>query len=96
MSIANGVITMEVKDASRVLNIVKHPTVKKRRIKVPTDKIREKKILDTKVWDREKTKSIMEGMQSGKPVTSGVNVFWPNFARWSSISWDPKRLLDGL
>ena len=90
MSVANGILRMEIKDGSRIINVVKHPKVEPTRIEVPGAKISEKKIYDTKIWDREMIRRMMEAEQSlGRQF--GVNIFWPNFALWSSILWDPKR-----
>lgn len=91
MSLANGVIKMEVEDGSRVLNVVKHPKVKPTRIEVPTTKIWAKKMYDAKIWDREMIKRSFNAQQSGMLQQFEVNVFWPSFAFWSSLLWDPKR-----
>ena len=95
MSMANGIIKIEVEDGSRVLNVVKHPLVEPTRIEVPTDKIWEKKLFDQKYWDKEMMRRFSEAWGSEAPIRREVgdyvNVFWPNFARWSSILWDPKR-----
>jgi predicted hydrocarbon binding protein/KaiC/GvpD/RAD55 family RecA-like ATPase len=97
MSMANGIIKMEVADGSRVLNIVKHPTVEPTRIEVPTTKIVEK-LYDMKFWEVELSKRFLEaeqrgaaGKEYGEELVDVVNVFWPNFARWSVMLWDPKR-----
>jgi len=90
MSVADGIIRMEIKESSRIVNVVKHPKVEPTRIGVPTTKIWEKKIYDVKIWDWEMIKRMMEAEQSlGQQFE--VNIFWPNFALWSSILWDPKR-----
>ena len=94
MSIANGIIKMEVADGSRVLNVVKHPTVEPTRIEVPTAKIVDK-IYDPKFWDMEQGRRFLEAEQRGVASKefeeSFRNLFWPNFARWSVMLWDPKR-----
>jgi predicted hydrocarbon binding protein/KaiC/GvpD/RAD55 family RecA-like ATPase len=93
-SMANGIIKMEVADGSRVLNVVKHPTVEPTRIEVPTTKMVDK-VYDPKFWDMEQGRRFLEAEQSG--VTSKEfeesyrNLFWPNFARWNAMLWDPKR-----
>ena len=95
MSIANGIVRMEVEDGLRVLNVVKHPEVEPTRIEIPTDEIWERKVLDFKLIDREIMGRVMGAMQGGAPVRKEVgnyvNVFWPNLAKWSNIVWDPKR-----
>jgi predicted hydrocarbon binding protein/KaiC/GvpD/RAD55 family RecA-like ATPase len=98
MSISNGVVKMEIKEGKRVLNVVKHPKVEPTRIEVTTTEIWEK-IYDTKIWDREMMRRFitffMEAAQSRAFKREfgqfAVNIFWPNFARWSCMLWDPKR-----
>jgi len=94
MTIAEGIIKMEVENGLRVLNVVKHPVVKPTRIAVPTDKIGEKRMMDMKLQDRDMVRRSLEAMQSGAQtrieVGHYVNVFWPNFAHWSGMFWDPK------
>jgi predicted hydrocarbon binding protein/KaiC/GvpD/RAD55 family RecA-like ATPase len=94
MSMANGIIKMEVADGLRVLNVVKHPTVEPTRIEVPTTKITEK-LYDLKFWEVELSRRVLEAEQRGAASKEYeeelVNVFWPNFARWSVMLWDPKR-----
>jgi predicted hydrocarbon binding protein/KaiC/GvpD/RAD55 family RecA-like ATPase len=94
MSMANGIIKMEVVDGARVLNVVKHPTVEPTRIEVPTTKIVDK-IYDPKFWDMERGRRFLEaeqrGLASKEFEESFRNLFWPNFARWSVMLWDPKR-----
>ena len=99
MSLSNGVMRMEVTEGRRVLDVVKHPKVEPTRIEVTTTEIWEKKLYDTKLWDREMMRrfitSFMEAAQSGAFRREfgqfAVNIFWPNFARWSCMLWDPKR-----
>ena len=49
MSLSDGVLKMEVEDAKRVLNVVKHPRVESTRIEVPTEKVWEEKVSDTRI-----------------------------------------------
>ncbi len=96
MSMANGIIKMEVEEGSRVLNVVKHPVVEPTRVEVPTPKTWEKKFYDVKFWDPQMLRSATKAWQSGDfrwwQRQLSVNLFWPNFMRWSGILWDPKRL----
>jgi predicted hydrocarbon binding protein len=96
MSLSNGVIKMEAEDGRRVLNVVKHPIVEATRIEVPGAKVLEK-LWDMKMW-REDIMTIALQMTKGEVGTlvrseigDYVNLFWPNFAHWSCILWDPKR-----
>jgi len=95
MTIAEGIIKMEVEDGLRVLNVVKHPVVKPARVAVPTDKIGEKRMMDLELQDLEMIRRSLEALQSGAQtrmeVGRYVNIFWPNFAHWSGMLWDPKR-----
>ena len=94
MSMVNGIIKMEVADGSRLLNVVKHPTVEPTRIEIPTTKIVEK-LYDLKFWEVDLSRRFLEAEQSGAASKEleefSVNAFWPNFARWSVMLWDPKR-----
>jgi len=95
-SIAHGILRMEVKDSSRVINVVKYPKVQPTVVEVPPTGIRDKGIWDRKAWSRE----VIEGtsaMMRGKPAQSldrkmgnHVSLFWPNLAFWSSMLWDPE------
>ena len=94
MSLSSGVIKMELKEGRRVLNVVKHPVVEPTRIEVPTTKIGGKKLFDTKHWDQEMARRSWDVSRAGGIRTElgdHVNVFWPNFAFWSAMVWDPKR-----
>jgi predicted hydrocarbon binding protein/KaiC/GvpD/RAD55 family RecA-like ATPase len=96
MSLSNGVIKMETEDGRRVLNVVKHPIVEATRIEVPGAKVLGK-LWDMKMW-REDIMTVAFQMTKGRVGTlvrseigDYVNLFWPNFAHWSCILWDPKR-----
>ena len=89
MSLSSGVIKMDIEEGKRMLNVVKHPKVKPSRIEVPTTKFWEKKIYDARFWDREMIRRAMKTEQVIGQFE--VNLFWPNFAFWSSMFWDPKR-----
>jgi predicted hydrocarbon binding protein/KaiC/GvpD/RAD55 family RecA-like ATPase len=93
MSVADGIIRMEIKESSRIINVVKHLTVEPTKIEVPAARILEKKIYDTNLWDREMIKRMIEAQQ-GLGQQFGVNIFWPNFAFWSSMLWDPRRFTE--
>jgi predicted hydrocarbon binding protein/KaiC/GvpD/RAD55 family RecA-like ATPase len=94
MSLSNGVIKMEVKEGRRGLNVVKHPVVEPTRIEVPTTKIGEKKLWDMKLFDREMARRAWDMSRAAgirTEIGDHVSVFWPNFAFWSAMVWDPKR-----
>ena len=96
MSLSEGVIKLEKKGSRRMLNVVKHPKVEPTRIEVPRDKIPEK-LWDMGMWRQEVMTIALRSMkgeswvQFRTEVGSFVNLFWPNFVRWSNILWDPKR-----
>jgi predicted hydrocarbon binding protein/KaiC/GvpD/RAD55 family RecA-like ATPase len=95
MSVADGIIKMEIKESSRTLNVVKHPKVRPTRIEVPIESERvglEARIIDPSVL-REYVRATMAGGETviRREVGDFVNLFWPNFAHWSGMLWDPKR-----
>jgi predicted hydrocarbon binding protein/KaiC/GvpD/RAD55 family RecA-like ATPase len=96
MSLSNGVIKMNVEESKSVLNVVKHPIVEPTRIEVPRAKIPEK-FWDMRMWDEEIMTMSLRSMrgeayaQVRREVGDYVNLFWPNFTRWSCMLWDPKR-----
>jgi predicted hydrocarbon binding protein/KaiC/GvpD/RAD55 family RecA-like ATPase len=94
MSIADGIITMEVKETSRVVNVVKHPTIEPAKIETPmtwSGQVAHDQF-DPKLHSR-----ILETVLSGRgqplrtEVGDFVHVFWRNLASWSGMLWDPKR-----
>jgi predicted hydrocarbon binding protein/KaiC/GvpD/RAD55 family RecA-like ATPase len=93
MSVADGILRIEIKESSRIINVVKYPRVEPIKIEVPAARISEKKIYDTNLWDREMIRRMMEAEQLlGQQFD--VNIFWPNFALWSSMLWDPRRFTE--
>jgi predicted hydrocarbon binding protein/KaiC/GvpD/RAD55 family RecA-like ATPase len=91
MSIADGVIELKIDRGTQLLNVVKHPTTHPSRIEVPSTEVRVKKLYEAKIWDWDKIARFYNAQQSGMFQRFSVNVFWPNFAFWSSMLWDPKR-----
>jgi predicted hydrocarbon binding protein/KaiC/GvpD/RAD55 family RecA-like ATPase len=95
MSIANGVIELDQEEERKILNVVKHPKVKPKKIEVPIDKTWEKRAWDVKTWDREMYKRSFEAEQKGSLNKEfgalAVNVFWPSIMRWNSLLWDPQK-----
>jgi predicted hydrocarbon binding protein/KaiC/GvpD/RAD55 family RecA-like ATPase len=98
MSVANGILTMEIKDSSRIINVVKHPKVTPTRIEVPAEPTRVKLVQRVEYLDPVITKkwSGIMARQLDTPllrreVGDFVNLFWANLAHWSGMLWDPKR-----
>jgi predicted hydrocarbon binding protein/KaiC/GvpD/RAD55 family RecA-like ATPase len=96
MSVADGIIRMEIKDSSRIMNVVKHPKVAPTRIETPVtwSPIITQEMLDPRVMRRIWEASFTQ--RAGQPLRTEVgdfvNVFWRNLAFWSGMLWDPKRL----
>ena len=94
MSVADGILRMEIKDSSRIVNVVKHPKVEPARIEVPIEPTRPT-IKPTIDWDPSVLKQFFQSFREGKvslrsEVGDFVNLFWPNLAHWSGMLWDPK------
>jgi predicted hydrocarbon binding protein/KaiC/GvpD/RAD55 family RecA-like ATPase len=93
MSLCSSVLRIEKTEGGRVLNIIKHPRLGPATIEIPTDEVWQGRILDTQAWDEANVERLMKGIVSGDGLpASGVNLFWPNLARWSAVLWDPKRV----
>jgi predicted hydrocarbon binding protein/KaiC/GvpD/RAD55 family RecA-like ATPase len=100
MSVADGIIKMELADGSRVLNVVKHPKVTPTRIEVPIEpeQIELKSVeIPFANMDPSLGKSFLRS-ESGKDKAAlrretgdFVNLFWPQLAHWSGMLWDAKR-----
>jgi KaiC/GvpD/RAD55 family RecA-like ATPase len=96
MSIADGILRMEIEESSRVMSVVKHPTVRPTRIEVPMQPARP----GVKASLRPDPRALRQFAQSffsggeakalRREVGDFVNLFWPNLAHWSGILWDPK------
>jgi KaiC/GvpD/RAD55 family RecA-like ATPase len=102
MSMADGILRMEIKESSRAINVVKHPNVAPERIEIPSgrterDRIGIKYMFDNNLWDDNIIKQFIRAWIRGDKATlrkepgDYVNLFWPNLAQWSGMLWDPKR-----
>jgi len=94
MSVANGILRMEMKELSRTLNVVKHPRVETARIQIPIEP-KQPQVRPPMDFDIVVNRQGMQSMRTGKAVLRRdvgdfVNLFWPNLAHWSCILWDPK------
>jgi predicted hydrocarbon binding protein/KaiC/GvpD/RAD55 family RecA-like ATPase len=91
MSISNGVIRMEAGEGKQLLNVVKHPRLKPARIEAPIEP--EPIGLEERVFNPDLLARYMRGDEAvmRREVGDFVNLFWPNFAHWSGMLWDPKR-----
>jgi len=94
MSVADGIIRMEIKEISRIVNVVKHPKVRPTRIELPVEPERfgpETRLFDPD-WLRKYTRALNREDEAfwRRDVGDFVNLFWPQFAHWSGMLWDPK------
>jgi predicted hydrocarbon binding protein/KaiC/GvpD/RAD55 family RecA-like ATPase len=95
-SIADGILIMEIKENSRILNVVKYPKVEPTVIEVPRAGIQDRKLWDKEAWSREvieETSAMILGKSSqglNRESDNYVNIFWSNLALWSSVLWDPE------
>jgi predicted hydrocarbon binding protein/KaiC/GvpD/RAD55 family RecA-like ATPase len=94
MSMADGIVRIELGDGSKVFDVMKHPKVGPTKIEVPMTWSTEIPYqIDMKTVT--KYMSTFMGLVAGSPARTDVgdyvNVFWPNFVRWCCMLWDPKR-----
>jgi predicted hydrocarbon binding protein/KaiC/GvpD/RAD55 family RecA-like ATPase len=91
MSISNGVIQMGTKEGKQFLNVVKHPKVKPTRIEASLEP--EPIGLEERVINPGMLARFIRGDEAvmRREVGDFVSLFWPNFAHWSGMLWDPKR-----
>ena len=94
MSVADGILRMEIKDSSRLINVVKHPKVEPARFEVPIEA--KPTIKPTWHYEPNVMRQFFKSMFGGdkavlrREVGDFVNLFWPNLAHWSGMLWDPK------
>jgi len=89
MSVADGILRMEIKESSRIINVVKHPKVEPTRIEVPIEaKPTIKSAFDTfkstVLSDPGRMREWVQSMSGQaalrREVGDFVNLFWPSFA----------------
>jgi len=95
MSFSNGVIKLETENGRRLLNVIKHPLIEPTTVEVSGAKIPDK-LWDMRLWEEKIMEFPLQAM-TGEAIANirgelgnYVNLFWPNFAHWSCILWDPK------
>jgi predicted hydrocarbon binding protein/KaiC/GvpD/RAD55 family RecA-like ATPase len=97
MSVANGILHIESHNGTRIMNVVKHPTVSPMKIEIPIKSEQVETPLSVNYLDSSKTRrwsqAMLTGREAGLRSELGdlVNVFWANLAHWSGMLWDPKR-----
>ena len=97
MSVADGVIRVEMKESSRIISVVKHPKLVPTKIETPV--AARSPLFDLQRMDPRMLRGAMEWLctaRPGKPIRTEVadfmDMFWLNLAVWSGMLWDPKRL----
>jgi len=95
MSVADGILKMDMKENLRIINVVKHPKIAPTRIETPMtwSPVLNRETFDPRLVE-DRIKASFFG--PGKPLRTEVqddfvNVFWRNLACWSGMLWDPKR-----
>jgi predicted hydrocarbon binding protein/KaiC/GvpD/RAD55 family RecA-like ATPase len=96
MSVADGVIKMQTQAGKQFLNVVKHPRLRPATIELPVEPER---IPFKATWSFEPSvmRDFMQAYIAGdeaalrRETGDFVNLFWPNLAHWSCMSWDPDR-----
>jgi predicted hydrocarbon binding protein/KaiC/GvpD/RAD55 family RecA-like ATPase len=95
MSVADGIIKMEVKEGVRIIDVVKHPTVAPKKIEV--ERVGSTaipfQIIDT-FWEshfKAKKRLGAGGPPLRTEVGDIVNIFWRDIIFWGGMLWDPKR-----
>jgi KaiC/GvpD/RAD55 family RecA-like ATPase/predicted hydrocarbon binding protein len=97
MSVADGIIRMEITENKRSLNVIKHPNMKPVKIDVPTEPVHPGVSQPDITFRSPMVKKWIRAMlfkgEAGVRRECGdyVNLFWPNLAHWSGMLWDPKR-----
>jgi predicted hydrocarbon binding protein/KaiC/GvpD/RAD55 family RecA-like ATPase len=94
LSVADGILRIETKEGSRIINVVKHPKVAPTEIKLPVTGSTAVpfRVLDT-FWESHAKYGF--GIGGKQPIRTEmgdfVNVFWLSFVTWAGMLWDPKR-----
>jgi hypothetical protein len=89
---------MEIKESSRIVNVVKHPKVRPTRIETPMtwSPAIVLKTFDPRVMRRIWEASSFTQQAGQQPLRTELgdflNMFWMNLALWSGMLWDPKRV----
>jgi predicted hydrocarbon binding protein/KaiC/GvpD/RAD55 family RecA-like ATPase len=93
MSVADGIIRMEIKENSRVINVVKHSKITPTKIEVP---VTARPRIIASCFDtgyvRKVAKMAALGVKATFRPESGdlVNIVWRDLIFWSGMLWNPK------
>jgi len=102
MSLSDVILNMEIKESTRIIDVVKHPTLRPEKIEAKIGSIEPERIgidylFDNNLWDLNALKKFIQSFLRGekaalrRDVGDYVNLIWPNLAQWSGMLWDPKR-----
>ena len=94
MTTADGIVKIELMDGSKTFNIVKHPKVGPIKIEIPmtwSPALSYHYNMKMMTQHIAMTMGLMGGPPLRTEVGDHVNLFWPHFARWCGMLWDPKR-----
>jgi predicted hydrocarbon binding protein/KaiC/GvpD/RAD55 family RecA-like ATPase len=97
MSVADGILRMEIKESSRAINVVKHPQMRPTRIEVPIEPehagVSQRAMIFNSPMVKKWGRAMLFKGEAGVRSECGdyVNMFWPSLAHWSGMLWDPKR-----
>jgi KaiC/GvpD/RAD55 family RecA-like ATPase/predicted hydrocarbon binding protein len=94
MSTADGIVKIKLMDGLKTFHVTKHPKVEPSKIEVPmTWSPAIPFHIDAEMLAQHVAMSM--GLMAGTPLRTEVgdyvHLFWPNFARWCGMLWDPKR-----
>jgi predicted hydrocarbon binding protein/KaiC/GvpD/RAD55 family RecA-like ATPase len=93
MTVADGIIRTELREDSRVINVVKHPIVAPGKIETPLTWSKTITVkFDPRFRRRLAETAFLGGGKTLRPELGDfVNIFWRNLISWSGMLWDPKR-----
>ncbi len=93
MSVADGIIKMEAEDGSRILHVVKHPSVKPKRIEFSAEQGTALPFQTMDAYVTRQRQAAKSGFETSfrSEVGDFVNIFWGSFTFWSGMLWDPQR-----
>jgi predicted hydrocarbon binding protein/archaellum biogenesis ATPase FlaH len=91
MSLASGVIRIEIEEDKQIFSVVKHPVIGPAR-KIELSLVKQKHIWNPTLWDENKVRHVaFEEGKLRKEIGDYVNLFWPTYSFWNCMLWDPKR-----
>ena len=94
MSVADGILRLEVKESLRTLNVIKHPETETASIELPVEP-KHLQVRPQIEWNPIVLKQFLKSFYFGKTrmrreCGDFVNLFWPSLTHWSCMLWDPK------